>query len=311
MKITSFADQAPFLHFLQTDQEVHRHYEFETALVKRHHPEERYFLEGYCQACRQPTVFLVDQLYGAQQTPQGWLPNWRERLECQHCRLNNRQRALIYALQLAVAQRLSGYYSNLRTDGIIDKPDLPPRLSLYAMEQVTPLFHWLTHQFSQVDCVGSEYLGEEIAGGTVINGLRHENVEQLSFQTAHFDLIISNDVLEHVNHPIQAMQEIYRVLKPSGELLITIPFHANSQLTVRRAKLEQGQLHFLLPPLYHGNPLSAEGALVFHDFGWDFVDQLKTVGFEAVGLIHYWSYLYGYLGEPQYYFRARKPNLPF
>jgi SAM-dependent methyltransferase len=45
----------------------------------------------------------------------------------------------------------------------------------------------------------------------------------LPFPNAHFDLLISVDVLEHVGHPERMMEEVGRVLKPGGMALITFP----------------------------------------------------------------------------------------
>ncbi|MEN8221023.1 MAG: class I SAM-dependent methyltransferase, partial [Pseudomonadota bacterium] len=247
---------------------------------------QSFLLDGYCKVCDKPTTFLVDRLYGAQESVEAWMPNWRERLVCAHCQLTNRQRAILHVIKEAVATRTG------------------QTVSLYTMEQITPLFTWLSHNFENV--TGSEYLGEGIEGGTIVDGMRHENVEAFSFSDQSFDIITSNDVLEHVNLPEQAFGEMYRVLKPGGEIFVTIPFHINAIQTVRRAKLVNGEVKHLLPPIYHGNPLSEKGSLVFNDFGWDFVEQLKAVGFQEVSLCHYWSYLYGYLGDPQYYFWAYK-----
>ncbi len=103
---------------------------------------------------------------------------------------------------------------------------------------------------------GSEYLGEQIEGGTIIKGMRHEIFVAFIFADQSFDIILSNDVLEHVNLPEEAIAEIYRILKPGGEIFITVPFHPNALQTVRRAKLIEAEVKHLLPPIYHGNPLS-------------------------------------------------------
>ena len=293
MKIRKFQQQTDFQTFLENNPDIREHVQFEAAIMSRRMDEQSFLLDGYCKVCDTPTLFLVDRLFGAQETLQGWMPNWRERLACTRCQLNNRQRAILHAIKEAVDKRAA----NEKT------------VSLYAMEQITAVFAWLSQHFENV--TGSEYLGEEIAGGTIVDGIikgiRHENVEALSFSDQRFDIITSNDVLEHVNLPEQALAEMYRVLKPGGEIFVTIPFHLHAAQTVCRAKLVEGEIKHLLPPLYHGNPLSEKGSLVFNDFGWEFVEQLKTVGFQDVSLCHYWSYLYGYLGDPQYYFWARKP----
>lgn len=44
------------------------------------------------------------------------------------------------------------------------------------------------------------------------------------FESDSFDSIICNQVLEHVFEPKQFLSEIFRVLKPKGNLLLTVPF---------------------------------------------------------------------------------------
>lgn len=50
-----------------------------------------------------------------------------------------------------------------------------------------------------------------------------ENALELSFANENFDLIVSSEVIEHVGKPQQMMQEIHRVLKKDGVLIITYP----------------------------------------------------------------------------------------
>jgi SAM-dependent methyltransferase len=44
------------------------------------------------------------------------------------------------------------------------------------------------------------------------------------FSSNSFDSALCNQVLEHVFNPDEFLSEIYRVLKPSGKLLLTVPF---------------------------------------------------------------------------------------
>jgi SAM-dependent methyltransferase len=39
-----------------------------------------------------------------------------------------------------------------------------------------------------------------------------------------FDIVLCTEVLEHVPHPVDAIREMVRVLKPGGKLIITAPF---------------------------------------------------------------------------------------
>jgi len=44
------------------------------------------------------------------------------------------------------------------------------------------------------------------------------------FEDASFDCVLCSQVLEHVSEPGAFLEEIARVLKPDGELLLTVPF---------------------------------------------------------------------------------------
>ncbi|MDC1287781.1 class I SAM-dependent methyltransferase, partial [Gammaproteobacteria bacterium] len=247
---------------------------------------EAFAVDGFCVPCDKKVPFIVDMQSGGECDGNGWLPNWRERLECPLCGMNNRQR-LIATL---VKQELSAKQWQ----------------HIYLMEQITPIYNWVTDTFVKHHIVGSEYLGYGYEGGTTIQGIRHEDVENLSFQNATLDLIVSNDVFEHVPNPAIAFAECARVLKVGGLLLATIPFHSDRDLSEVRARLNNGQVDHILPPVYHGNPISADGSLVFTDFGWDLLDIVKVAGFAEVSVDVYASLEFGHLGNGQLVFQARK-----
>lgn len=45
-------------------------------------------------------------------------------------------------------------------------------------------------------------------------GIRHEDIEKLSFKDASLDLGVSNDVFEHIANPLDAFKACARVLRP-------------------------------------------------------------------------------------------------
>lgn len=247
---------------------------------------EAFAVDGFCVPCNKTVSFLVDMQSGGQRHAHGWTPNWRERLECPLCRMNNRQRLIATLLQ----QKLSDEYGK----------------HVYLMEQVTPIYNWASKTFENHKILGSEYLGHEYAGGALVKGVRHEDIENLSFADAQLDLIISNDVFEHVPNPAKAFSECVRVLKPGGIMLATIPFYSEKDSSVIRARISGGQLEHLLPPAFHGNPVSAEGSLVFTDFGWDLLATMKEAGFSDVAMDVYASAELGHLGGGQIVFKANK-----
>lgn len=89
-------------------------------------------------------------------------------------------------------------------------------------------------------------------------------------------------------------------------MLATIPFHRASDFSVVRARLINGQLEHILSPAYHGNPVSADGSLVFTDFGWDLLEVMKEAGFSDACVDVYASPEFGHLGGGQLVFRLIK-----
>jgi SAM-dependent methyltransferase len=50
------------------------------------------------------------------------------------------------------------------------------------------------------------------------------DIHQIPFGENHFDAVLCNHVLEHVQDDIKAMSEIRRVLKPGGWTILQVPF---------------------------------------------------------------------------------------
>ena len=228
---------------------------------------------------------LVDYQYGRLKEDGSRTPNWREWLVCTHCGMNNRQRLVAKLVQQSAS--------------------LSVHPKIYLMEQVTPIYEWVKN-LPGTEVHGSEYLGYEYKGGELINGVRHEDVMNLSYPDESFDLIASNDVLEHIPDPERAFRECFRVLQPGGVVLATFPFHVANDTTVVRARLKGDNIEHLLPPQYHGNPVSSNGSLVFHDFGWDLLDVMRSVGFSSAACEVYSSDQFGHLGTGLLVFRLSK-----
>ena len=229
--------------------------------------KESWTLPGVCQACARAVAFHGDWLYS-----DGRTINFRERLVCPSCGLNNRQRFMAQLLR----SRVTGSSTT------------------YLYEQVTPFYAWATANLPGT-IVGSEYLGHDVPGGSEVEGVRHEDALALSFADSSLGAIVSNDVFEHVPDIDRSLAECARVLAPGGRLFFSIPFHETPG-TRQRATLRDGELVELLPPEYHGNPVDPGGSLVFYDHGWDILDRCRAAGFADAYVLAYWSLLYGYLG---------------
>ncbi|MGL4858865.1 MAG: glycosyltransferase, partial [Enterobacteriaceae bacterium] len=273
-------------HSEKMAQEYQKRVLQEQALLPVEH-SEAFKTKGFCCVCGTHTHFLTSFLYSTHNTPDGRpMPNWREHMQCEHCGLVNRVRAILNLLHTCAPPE--------------------PDNHIYITERITTTYNWLAARYRHLQ--GSEYFGPSHHPGTFIDGIRHEDVMNLSFPDNAFDRVLSLDVLEHIPEPERAFRELYRILKPEGVLLFSVPFEADSRTDVIRASLsEEGTILHHLPAEYHGNPVDPErGALCFRYFGWEMLEQLKALGFKKVRCHAYWSQQQGYLGREQYLFFAQK-----
>jgi len=163
-----------------------------------------------------------------------------------------------------------------RVSSLKESLDALRHLWIYEAEASGPL-HDLLSQLPHYVC--SEYF-DGVPSGASRGGVRCEDLRCLTFPENSFDLVITQDVLEHVDDPWLAFREIRRVLKPKGKHLFTVPFNPGHKTQRRCVPTLDGFNHFL-PPVYHGDPLRPEGALVYTDYGSDLVDLLERMGFET------------------------------
>lgn len=193
--------------------------------------------QGYCPLCEAPALFVAEQ---------AWL---RDHYLCQRCRSIPRQRALVQVL------------TRLR-----------PGWKQSIIHESSPTLWFFRDQCPDYSF---SYYFDDLAPGAFREGVRCENLERFTFADETFDLFITQDVLEHVFSPERALKEISRVLKPGGLHIFTAPRRKDLLRSRPRARLENGQAIKLLEPIYHGNPISEQGALVTWDYGGDFLELAK------------------------------------
>lgn len=105
----------------------------------------------------------------------------------------------------------------------------------------------------------SEYYPNIPSGQRAENGVLCVNLLNMPFDDESLDVIISEDVLEHIEDYMAAFREIKRVLKPGGVHVFTVPIREDGHSMFRKE----------MPPIYHDAPEGTGGALLYNDFSFD------------------------------------------
>jgi SAM-dependent methyltransferase len=99
----------------------------------------------------------------------------------------------------------------------------------------------------------------------------HVDITCTNLPGASYDVVIANHVLEHIPDDRAAMRELFRLLKPGGFALLTVPINASRQGTYENASITaeaERWAHF-----------SARDHVRY--YGLDFADRLAEAGFKV------------------------------
>jgi SAM-dependent methyltransferase len=207
------------------------------------------------------------------------LDNYRETIKSGS--LISRHRAMLSELQL-VAKKGSSHLVNRQCK--VYAPEAITDFSLY-LRGIYPKF--IGSEFAQTDKEKRELFP-----------IPSEDLQALTFSDGVFDLVLSNDVFEHVPDLDLALREIARVLNDSGVLIATFPFLFQCDKSLVKARLVGGAIEHLVEPEYHGNPMRAdEGSLVFELPAWDMVARATNAGFSDAYFSYISSAKYGVVGQ--------------
>lgn len=202
-----------------------------------------YYFEnyGHCVCCDKNVKFIATN---------SW---YRDYYICSNCNSIPRERALMYIIEKL--------YTNYKSLNIHESSPCKRGASLKLEKECK-------------NYIASQYFGE-INKGKIINGYRNENLESQTFKDESFDLVISQDVMEHIFNPQVAFKEIARTLKLGGAYIFTVPLINKEKSTEQWAKLDDSNnVIFLKNEEYHGNPINPKGSPVTFHYGYDIVDLI-------------------------------------
>ena len=196
----------------------------------------------------------------------------RETFRCQKCKASLRHRCQ--------AEAILEWHEN-SSDAIAHLVHLESFRALRIFEPglVGPFRRF----FSSLPHYQVSYFWEDHPRGQEVNGVRNEDLMNLTFRDASFDLIITSDIMEHVRRPWEAFREIQRVLKPGGVHIFSIPvLDPLPERTVYRVDTSGPEDIPILPPHYHISG-TGEKSLVYTDFGKDLIDRLEEeIGVDVI-----------------------------
>jgi Methyltransferase domain len=179
---------------------------------------------------------------------------------------------------------------------------------IYAPEGLTEFALYMRGRYPKF--IGSEYADSEQERRRIFPIL-HQDLQRLTFDDDSFDLIVSNEVFEHVPDLDKALAECSRVLSAEGVLAATFPFASKREIGIRKASYENGEIKYLTEPEYHGNPMNPSGgSLVFEIPGWDLVGRATKAGFADAQFTFVSSPRHGVIGADSagvFVFTAKNP----
>ena len=199
----------------------------------------------------------------------------RETLRCKSCGATMRDRQLACGLLKIIAKRVGQTEADLRafrenpraTLRILDSDSFSP------VNQIMRGLQGYVH---------SQFLPDRRAGETIADGSVNVNLEAIPFPEASFDVILTSDVMEHVEGDAQAHREIFRCLAPEGTYLFTVPYDSSM---VGHRQLTQGtgppSRCFILEKHIHGDPHAKSGIIAHRIYGRRLLDDLGGLGFDV------------------------------
>ncbi len=234
-----------------------------------------YQFEGVCPVCKSKTSFTWTN------------PNDRDSLLCHACDGYSvpRERALMLVLD---RER-----PNWRNLAIHESSPAERGASKYIKGQAS---NYIATQFMK-----------DVTPGETGHGFRCEDLHKQTFADESFDMVITLDVMEHVNDPELVLKDVARTLKPGGLYIFTTPTYKYNVETRRKARYdESGAVHFEGEPEYHGNPVDGAGSPVTFHFGYDFAEQInRWAGFD-VEVSRFWDETHGVIGDMTEVYICRK-----
>ena len=217
--------------------------------------DRRHDRRGRCVVCGEQGRQVRNSWVLSRELARRWGPPLatRESMFCEHCGCSLRVRGIAQALVDLYAEEAA----------TLDELVLEGRFRALRVAEINSIGRMHPVLARLPDLVHVEY--------------PEEDIQSLSWPDKSFDLVLTSETLEHVPDPDTALRETYRILRPGGRHVLTVPVDWSLPVTRSRGGL---------PAEYHGRgggPFALvtrrADMLVHTDFGRDLPEIIRASGF--------------------------------
>ncbi len=237
---------------------------------------------GKCNICGKSTIFVCIDVKTV-----------RNNMYCPFCKSSSRKRHVAKLLIDIIPN-----VSNLAE--IPSNKHLENKFNIYNAD-LNDAFYKVLYEYKSYYC--SSYIPNVEPGTETRSRVFCQDLEKLTFADENFDVVITEDVFEHIRNYDLAFEQVYRVLKKGGYHIFTVPCFFDKPTLIRVDTNGEEDIH-LLPPEYHGDRIRGK-ILAYRTFGIDIFKTLEKIGFETtVDFSNYVDRRYGIFDS--YAFRSQK-----
>ena len=208
--------------------------------------------QGWCSVCGSSAKFVFTSWAIDNELLIGWGDEsvaseylYRESMFCDRCNSSYRVRRLANEIVSSFSPETISFLEFTKQEAFTN-------LKILEINSVGSFNSMHTFLEDKPNCITTMF----VPGGpfgTELDGKSIQNLEELTFSNDEFDLVIHSDTLEHVPRLGLAIDEMYRVLKPGGFCIFTVPVRQSIDETFQRVKsLSDSESINVHPPLYHG-----------------------------------------------------------
>lgn len=214
-----------------------------------------------CNICGKILEFELEEILSKDE-----ILGYRETLDCPKCGCISRDRGLVWALSNCIQKETP--FFELKNDKklkILESTGLRtyPKILKEKFDYFNPRFSKFTPLLKMFPN-------------------KYADLQRLFFKDDKFDFVLTSDIFEHIRLDDDAFSEIFRVLKPKGYFLMTIPFDYSLEQTIEKIKIIGDKDIFLSEPEYHNKGVKDGGdSLSYRLYGKNLFKKLINIGFNV------------------------------